>query len=63
MIYCPAVGGDVARTQRAETIDVVCMPIAEVLNFRMAAFYFSKNILLVLAILEQCDRRPLGPWP
>src|ERR1700720_2530748 len=54
------VGGLIAATQSRKSVDVVRVPIAEMLNVGMFCFQHPKHSLLMLAILEETCWRSIG---
>lgn len=53
------VGGFITGAEGSEAINVMRMPVPEVLDLRMKLFNRSKNAFLIFAVLEQARRRPL----
>jgi hypothetical protein len=52
------VGGFIAGAEGSEAINMMRMPVPEVLDFRMNLFNGSKNALLIFAVVEETRWRP-----
>src|SRR4029077_3347160 len=51
MVYGAMVGLDVTAAEMLQAIDVVCMPVAQVLDLPMLGLDFPEDLFLVLPIL------------
>jgi hypothetical protein len=49
------IGLNISATQSRVAINVMRVPITEMLNIRMAAFYLPKYSLLMHSVLEEAD--------
>ena len=58
MVYGAIVGLDVSAAEMLQAVNVVRMPVAQVLDFPMVGLDFPEHLLLVLAILKETHRRP-----
>src|SRR5262245_57810577 len=58
----PGIGRLVTRTQGCESIHVVSVPVAQVLDLRTFLFNRPENLFLIVAILEKAHSRSLGAW-
>src|SRR5260370_41781878 len=60
MVDSPRVGRDVAVAQRLQTVYVVSMPSAKMLDAWMFFFNRAECIFLILTVLKKHDWRPAG---
>src|SRR5262249_25756931 len=58
----PPVRGDVALAESRKAINVMRMPVAEMLDFGMATLDVPEYTFLILAILKEADRTASCPW-
>src|ERR1035437_4944672 len=59
VVHSTVIGLDIAAAERRETVHMMGMPVAEVLDFRVPTFDPAKNSFLVRAVLKTADARSL----
>src|ERR1700683_3588958 len=58
MVDDVVIGGDVAAAQGRKAIDMMCMPVAQVLNVRVPGFDLAEHFLLIVSVLEETRAGP-----